>query len=239
MARRIIEYLEEVASLPDEQLANQRGPISAAQSRAIEENIVACLRPAAGERILELGCGTGMIAGALHSRGARVVCADVAHNMLLRAIRKGPGVQGVRATCTALPFRDNSFDKVSFNAVITFLSADDVMATLGELRRIVRSGGTIFVGDICDPPREIRYLRYVGVKGWRLLARLTVTGAKNFIRPIVGFVWGSRRRGGGWYSPREFLRRVHKSGMRGSIRQQNGELPYHGWRYDCLLQVEK
>jgi ubiquinone/menaquinone biosynthesis C-methylase UbiE len=239
-ARGLIRYLEEVANDPDEQIANQRSEISAAQSQAIEDNVVTCLKPKAGDRILELGCGTGMIARALFAHANRVVVVDVAYNMLVRAKTMTPGLPAVKATSTALPFRDNSFDKVSFNGVIPYLSADDVMATLGELRRIVRSEGTIFIGDICDPERESDLLtKYERIRGWRLRARLATSRAKEIVRPLVGLVWRSRRRRRGWYSQSEFLDCLSGLEMRGRVREQGPGLPYHDWRYDCLVRVEK
>jgi SAM-dependent methyltransferase len=238
-ARGLIRYLEEVANDPDEQLASQRGDISAAQSEAIEDNIVACLKPAAGDRILELGCGTGLIARALLVRGAHVVSVDVAFNMLVRARQKTPDSRAVQATCTTLPFRDNAFDKVSFNNVIPYLSADDVLATLGELRRIVRHKGAIFIGDICDPERETHLLRHEGVRGWRLRARLATRHAREIVRPLLALVWRSRRRHRGWYTSSEFLDCLTGLGMRGQVRAQGLRMPYHDWRYDCLVQVEK
>lgn len=55
-----------------------------------------------------------------------------------------------RSTLGALDFRDSSFDAVYVNEVLHNIEADQLRAVLGELRRVMRPGGMLFVGSLPD-----------------------------------------------------------------------------------------
>jgi demethylmenaquinone methyltransferase/2-methoxy-6-polyprenyl-1,4-benzoquinol methylase len=86
-----------------------------------------------GGRLLDLGGGTGA-ASTIFGRRA-VVALDPAPEMLAL----NPASERVVAVGEALPFRDGTFDAV-FSAYV-FRNLDSVDATLGEMARVLRSGG--------------------------------------------------------------------------------------------------
>jgi trans-aconitate 2-methyltransferase len=100
------------------------------------------LSPAAGELILDLGCGTGRLTAELAARapGARFVGADASHAMLAEASRSSRGVAFVRADGAALPFRD-AFDAV-FSAA-TFHWIGDHSALFGAVYSALKPGGRL------------------------------------------------------------------------------------------------
>jgi SAM-dependent methyltransferase len=59
-----------------------------------------------GQRILDLGAGTGLFSNPLRDAGATVVCADVSHELLAHTS------DGIAAAAECLPFADESFDVV-------------------------------------------------------------------------------------------------------------------------------
>jgi ubiquinone/menaquinone biosynthesis C-methylase UbiE len=95
------------------------------------------LRYTAGARVLEAGCGTGLILQRLAPRAAAAVGLDLSTGMLRRARERGlPVVQG---SITDLPFPDAAFDVVcSFKVLAHVARIHDALA---ELSRVTRPGG--------------------------------------------------------------------------------------------------
>jgi len=93
-----------------------------------------------GGRVLDLGCGTGRNLPLLDAR-ARAVGVDPCRESLLAARPRAPRAALVRARAEALPFRDGAFDTVVSGLV--FCSVTDPSAGLAEVRRVLRSGGTL------------------------------------------------------------------------------------------------
>ena len=136
-----------------------------------------------GGTVLDVGCGTGRGADALRAAvGAEglVVGVDVTPEMLGVAARKHrPATFGL-ADADALPLRDGCVDGVLAAGLLTHVPTP--AATLAELRRVTRRGGTLVVfhpigraalaarhgrtlapGELLDPP----VLRGVlGAAGW-------------------------------------------------------------------------
>jgi SAM-dependent methyltransferase len=100
------------------------------------------LLPRLPRRVLDLGCGPGVLAPRVVDRGARYVGLDFAGAMLLRARERCSHAHLVRATM-ALPFRDQTFDAVVALGFVEYLT--DIVGALREMRRVCRSGGAILV----------------------------------------------------------------------------------------------
>ena len=104
--------------------------------------VVHLLAPCRGERILDLGCGDGVLAAELASLGCEVIGVD-ASEMQVAAARKG-GVDARVMAGEALPFRDE-FDAVFSNAALHWmLRPDEVIAGVW---RALRRGGR-FVAEM-------------------------------------------------------------------------------------------
>lgn len=100
--------------------------------------LVDLLGPKAGERILDLGCGTGDIAATLADRGARVVGVDASPAMIDNARTRFPAIDFRLADAAELPF-EAEFDAVYSHAVLHWvLRADD--AAIG-IARTLKPGG--------------------------------------------------------------------------------------------------
>jgi ubiquinone/menaquinone biosynthesis C-methylase UbiE len=97
---------------------------------------------------LDVGCGTGVLAESLAREGFAMTGVDPSDGMLDVLRRRAPQVTAVRASGSALPFDDDSFDVVLTVAVLHHIAApDDVRATLGEMVRVSRAGGRVLVWD--------------------------------------------------------------------------------------------
>jgi 2-polyprenyl-3-methyl-5-hydroxy-6-metoxy-1,4-benzoquinol methylase len=101
-------------------------------------------RVAAGERVLDLGCGDGTFAAELVTAGCAVTMADVAHEALRRARRRAPAAEAVALLDGgALPFEEDAFDVVWAGEVLEHVA--DVVGLLAEVRRVLRWGGRLLV----------------------------------------------------------------------------------------------
>lgn len=136
------------------------------------------LAPAPGERILDLGCGTGRLTADLHARvpAAQVTAADRSSTMVREARRQLPGpVLVVQADAVALPFGPDTVDAVFSTA--TFHWVPDHPRLFAELHRVLRSGGRLVSQAGGGPNLERLYTRasalaedpaYAGFfAGWR------------------------------------------------------------------------
>ncbi|HEM46089.1 MAG TPA: SAM-dependent methyltransferase, partial [Alphaproteobacteria bacterium] len=103
-----------------------------------------------GERVLDVGCGTGAASRLAASKvgpGGTVVGVDVNPGMLACAAASSDGA-GVRiewreASATELPFPEGSFDVVLCAQTLQFLG--ERAPAVSEMRRVVREGGRVAV----------------------------------------------------------------------------------------------
>lgn len=105
----------------------------------------------AGEALLDVGCGTGVLLRHLanRSRGAQFLGVDLSPEMLARALARLENAAGLAvADAAALPFSGGSFDAVVSGNVVHFWS--DPAACLLEIRRVLRPGGQLVITDWCD-----------------------------------------------------------------------------------------
>ena len=121
-------------------------------------------------------------------RGHPVTGLDQSPDMLAVARRRfGDRVELVEASATAIPFPDASFDHLTFTYLLRYV--DDPGATLAELARVVRPGGTIANLEFCVPRGVWRPLwdLYVGV-GLPALGRVVSRGwydVGRFLGPSI------------------------------------------------------
>jgi len=113
----------------------------------VNHRLVAEARLRAGQRVLDLGSGTGhpaVLAAQAVCDSGRVLGLDLAEQMLHAARRKAErmGVSNVRfqtADVTCLPFGDASYDAVLSRFCLMFLP--DIPQTMREIVRVLKPGG--------------------------------------------------------------------------------------------------
>lgn len=103
-------------------------------------------------RVLEVGCGTGLLLQRAAQRAQHAVGIDISPGMLQLAVDRG--LDAVQADATALPFEDESFDLVYSFKVLAHVQ--DIQKALEEISRVTRRGGHMVLEFY--NPWSVRYL---------------------------------------------------------------------------------
>ncbi len=141
----------------------------------IDDLEVAVAEPyARGARVLEVGCGTGLILERLRTVARSAVGLDLSPGMLRAARERGLDV--VQGVATELPFADGAFDLVCSFKVLAHVP--EIRGALTEMTRVCASGGTI-LAEFYNP-WSVRYL----AKRWGPAGRISerTTEAAVFTR---------------------------------------------------------
>jgi demethylmenaquinone methyltransferase / 2-methoxy-6-polyprenyl-1,4-benzoquinol methylase len=149
--------------------------------------------PGAADRVvLDVAAGTAGVSLQLAARtGARVIGLDLTEQMLRRGAQNiadagaGGRVRLVNARAEQLPLPDASVDALTFTYLLRYVS--DPQATLAELARVVRPGGTVASLEFNVPPSPF----------WRFWWRAYTAS----VLPLGGLITGGRQ----WYEVGRFL----------------------------------
>lgn len=183
-ARRVFDGLPARYDLLAELLSfGQNGRWRAALVEAIARD-----RPAL---VADVATGTAGIALAVHARtGARVVGLDLDAGMARQGLAhvRAAGTGGVAlalARGEQLPLADGAVDALSFSYLLRYV--EDPAATLAELARVVRRGGTVASLEFCVPDHPVWH------RAWWAYTR--------GVLPLAGLATGGRP----WYEVGRFL----------------------------------
>lgn len=112
------------------------------------------LSPEPGQRILDLGCGTGTLAVLIKETepGAEVHGLDADPEILARARSKaeehgGQEVSFVQGLSSELPYEDESFDRVVTSLFFHHLTREVKLRTAAEIARVLEPGGELHFAD--------------------------------------------------------------------------------------------
>jgi ubiquinone/menaquinone biosynthesis C-methylase UbiE len=117
--------------------------------RPLRRALLGALGPLAGVRLLDVGCGVGLLLREAAERGAWVAGVDSAEELLEVARWALPDADLRIGTPAALPYANGRFDVVT--ACNTLHYTADPAAALAELARVIRPGGRVATGDWADP----------------------------------------------------------------------------------------
>jgi len=139
---------------------NQRFWVQAPHPFITRERLREALAPAEGERLLEIGPGTGYYALPVAEwlGDGTLELLDLQPDFLEHTTRRAAdaGLSNLVSTqgdAQALPFEDDRFDGAYLVAVLGEIPDPD--AALHELRRVVRPGGRVVVGELFGDPHMV------------------------------------------------------------------------------------
>src|SRR3954453_3474589 len=96
----------------------------------------------AGQRVVDVGCGSGVLTEELARRvGAEHVAGADPSPLLAACAERVPGADLKRAAAEGLPWSDDSFDAALAQLVLHFM--DDPEAGVAEMRRVTCPGGVV------------------------------------------------------------------------------------------------
>jgi SAM-dependent methyltransferase len=96
-----------------------------------------------GQRVLDVGCGTGALTAELVERlgAASVAAVDPSEPFVAATRERHPGVEVHRSPAEGLPFPDATFDAALAQLVVHFMKQP--VEGLAEMRRVTRPGGIV------------------------------------------------------------------------------------------------
>lgn len=139
---------------------SQRFWVEAPHPGITRRRLIEILAPLPGERVLEIGPGTGYytfeIAGRLD--GGQLDVFDIQQEMIDHVMRTANerGVTNVHPAlgdAQALPYGDQSFDAVVLVTVLGEIPDQD--RALGEIARVLKPGGRLIVGELFGDPHMV------------------------------------------------------------------------------------
>lgn len=149
--------------------------------------------------ILDVGCGPGVIAGALARRypTVHVTGLDISPERVERALRQNTEVANIaicHGSATQMPFADNRFDIVYCRFLLEYLP--NRAEAVAEMVRVCRPGGAVILQDLDGQllwhfPCDERMLGDIG----RVVRRLNATGFDPLVgRKLYALAWQAELR---------------------------------------------
>lgn len=130
-AARFVRFLERVDAQPHVQVRRRRS--------------YDLLWLTAGDRVVDVGCGTGTVLGELGELGVQATGVDASAEMVARVRERVPGAMVLHGDAEALPLPDASM--AGYRAERVYQHLHDARAALGEARRVLRPGGRVVLVD--------------------------------------------------------------------------------------------
>lgn len=120
--------------------------------------------------VLDVCCGTGLLAGHAQSAGLFPVGADLSPGMLAQARTKHPSISFIETDAAALPMPEGAFDAATISFALHEKPRQVALDIFHEALRVTRPGGSVLVADYRRPVRRKSVVTGWGIRGVERLA---------------------------------------------------------------------
>jgi len=128
--------------------------------RRVYDHFVALSGARPGDRVLDVGCGTGYFsrrAARAVRPGGHVTGVDPSQPVIDHAAGRGPeNCTFARATAQDLPYDDDSFDVVISSLAVHHVPEAERSTAMREMSRVLRPGGSLLLVELSGTPWHIR-----------------------------------------------------------------------------------
>lgn len=143
--KKMSGYDHKLARLPESSL------------KRLVSSIVEKLEITENDRILDVGCGAGVITTPLSIYASETVGVDASFSMIQHVTKR---IKKVVGEANRLPFIDCEFDKILCHSIFQYFpSLDYARKVTQEMYRVCKNNGIIFIVDIPDRKKREAYLR--------------------------------------------------------------------------------
>lgn len=148
-----------------------------------------------GKKLLSVGSWTGLFEGLIQNLPSELTAVDIEERALQVLKKRIPEAKIQKAFSHKLPFKNSSFDVVTFWAVIEHIPEGYELASIQEIRRVIKKGGIFFLStmnksffsDLLDPAYWLVGHRHY--KEENLVSMLTDAGFKvEKVKKHGGFI---------------------------------------------------
>lgn len=142
--QRVIDFFDEAArGYGDAYMGNT---LTAQFFNRRKQIVLGALEGLEGGRLLDVGCGPGMMARPCHERGFAYVGIDISAGMVAEARRRfgeQSGINFIVGRMQSLPFQRDSFDVILCMGALEYLATDDAARSVGEMTRVLDEEGLL------------------------------------------------------------------------------------------------
>jgi len=195
-------------------------------------NIIDKLEMKKDNSVLDAGCGSGVFSSILYKlTDANLIGMDFSIKHLEIMREKYPYIETVNGDVTALPFKNETFDKVVCYSVLQFVKPwRDAVA---EIIRVTKRGGKVLLGDI--PDRSKRWVLFlISIKKAFMLSFRPIELMKKIRYATIGPEWQ-------WFNIKDMISFIEKFHCKANIIKQpiNSQWGTESYRYRIDILIDK
>jgi ubiquinone/menaquinone biosynthesis C-methylase UbiE len=195
-------------------------PVSQGTFDAIIDSIITLLNPEQGNKLLDLCCGNGVITHELIDKFDTVTAVDLSEDFITQLLSvTTTNVTAFSADARNVDFPDHCFDRILIYAGIQYFTDIETINLFMRLKRWIRAGGLVVIGDIPDATRKWNFFNTPERES-------AYFDALRVSKPIVGH----------WFEPSWLEKLSHHVGFTSAKSHLQPQThPYRHYRFDLVL----